>query len=355
LESHKDRDLGKFIWKVFRFTAKSVFPAVAVYFLLSPGGLLSERLLKLTGLDFSSLAFPLTLVILGLAVIRAGNLTGREWIKRVLAGLGVFIMGVAQWKAAVVLSEKSGLLYHGVISTIRFGDIAVWSGNVEFQIGFIAVANVFLVGLLFVAVALTLSCLSNFFKSPVASEVSEWLYSSQLRNFLYGLLLGAYFILARPILYAMFQHIVLIEWGIISVMVARAYSGFRYRMEQYTIKDVAVPTWRKHTQLIGYRGDGGFEALRRIQELFIETSHKGPLLITLTLLLSQNRLTVIEIDRILRPLIDYYDREPPLLAFRWEKERVYKKNRERRVETVRKVMAVIQERFGLPGGMMSEK
>ena len=377
--------------KISKITASYLILLLAVYFLLMPNGILQEYF----GLDFSFLAIPLVVSILlllssrlimtlaeqnwakglsmavdglamisfvyiffeanppffsdyrqlstfavltaiGVTVARARNLIRPEGFRHVLSGAGVIIIGYALWQASLNLSGDIGE-FHLSLDRLAIGPLKIWEGRLDVQFGLVDFQSAFFAGLIVVAAALVLSYGAKS-ENVIVRDLSSWLYKSQLRNFLIGFLFGLYLLTLRPIFAVIFPPIQLFEWGIAGFIVSRAYSGFKSEVDKkYTIS-LSVAPWTKHIQKITYRKDEDFEALKEIQEVFVDLRDKGPLMLYLTLLLSRNGFSIDQINQLLNPLIYYSDEKIPLIAFGWEKRRIIKKNRKRREQVLRNLM-----------------
>jgi len=289
--------------------------------------------------DYRGLATFAFLATIGITVARVKNLIRNESLKRVLSGASVMLIGYALWKAAMQLSQDLGSFYLS-LDRLAIGPLVLWEGRLNARFGLADFENAFFAGLIFVATALVFSSGVGS-KNSVVRDVSNWLYKSQLRNFLTGFFFGLYFLTLRPILTFIFPTIQLFEWTIAGFIVSRAYSGFKSELDKrYTVSLTRTP-WTKHVQKITYRKDEDFEALKDLQETFVEGGVKGPLMLYLTTLLSKSGCSIEQMDQILGSLISYEDEKIPLIAFGWEKKRIVEKNRKRRQDVLGDLMQTL--------------
>ncbi|MCW4027168.1 MAG: hypothetical protein NWE76_06770 [Candidatus Bathyarchaeota archaeon] len=289
--------------------------------------------------NYAGLATFAFLAIVGIAVARVKNLVRNESLKRVLSGASVMLIGYALWKASIQLSQDLGSFYLS-LDRLAIGPLVLWEGRLNARFGLADFENAFFAGLIFVAAALVFSSAVGS-KNSVVRDVSNWLYRSQLRNFLIGFFFGLYFLTLRPILTFIFPTIQLFEWTIGGFIVSRAYSGFKSELDKrYTVSLTRTP-WTKHVQKITYRMDEDFEALKDLQETFVEGRVKGPLMLYLTTLLSKSGCSIEQMDQILGSLISYEDEKIPLIAFGWEKKRIVEKNRKRRQDMLGDLMQTL--------------
>ena len=289
--------------------------------------------------NYTGLATFAFLAIIGTTVARAKNLMRNESLKRVLSGASVMLIGYALWKASMQLSQDLGSFYLS-LDRLAIGPLVLWEGRLNARLGLADFENAFFAGLIFVAAALVFSSGVGS-KNSVVRDVSNWLYRSQLRNFLLGFFFGLYFLTLRPILTFIFPTIQLFEWTIAGFIVSRAYSGFKSELDKrYTVSLTRTP-WTKHVQKITYKMDEDFEALKDLQETFVEGGVKGPLMLYLTTLLSKSGCSIEQMDQILGSLISYEDEKIPLIAFGWEKKRIVEKNRKRRQDVLGDLMQTL--------------
>ncbi|NVL93605.1 MAG: hypothetical protein HWN71_11285, partial [Desulfobacterales bacterium] len=289
--------------------------------------------------DYTGLATFAFLAIIGITVARVKNLMRNESLKRVLSGASVMLIGYALWKASMQLSQDLGSFYLS-LDRLAIGPLVLWEGRLNARFGLADFENAFFAGLIFVAAALVFSSGVGS-KNSVVRDVSNWLYRSQLRNFLLGFFFGLYFLTLRPILTFIFPTIQLFEWTIAGFIVSRAYSGFKSELDKrYTVSLTRTP-WTKHVQKITYKMDEDFEALKDLQETFVEGGVKGPLMLYLTTLLSKSGCSIEQMDQILGSLISYEDEKIPLIAFGWEKKRIVEKNRKRRQDVLGGLMQTL--------------
>lgn len=377
--------------KISKITVSYLVPILAVYFLLMPSGILREYF----GLDLSFLVTPIVvsillllssrlvmavtsrnwakglgiaidglamiffvymffeasppffssyrqlfmftvLTVIGITAARARNLIKTEGFRHVLSGAGVILMGYALWQACLSLSGDIGE-FHLSLDRLAIGPLRIWEGRLDVQLGLADFQNAFFAGVIVVAAALVLSYGAKS-ENVIVRDVSGWLYRSQLRNFLIGFLIGLYLLTLRPIFAVIFPPIQLFEWGLAGFIISRAYSGFKSEIDKKYTVSLSVAPWTKHMQKITYKEDEDFEALREIQEVFVELRDKGPLMLYLTLLLSRNGFSIDQINRLLNPIIYYSDEKIPLIAFGWEKRRIVKNNQKRREMVLRNLM-----------------
>ena len=380
--------------KALKTTISYVLLLLAVYFLFAPEGVLQEYL----GLDFSFLTPPLMILILlllpsrlvnasteqkwakaisvtidgfaliffiytlfqagppfisnyrslttfaflatiGITVARGKNLVEHESLKRLLSGASVLLIGYALWEGSMQLSEGLGG-FRLSLDRLAIGPLVLWEGRLDTLLGLADFENAFFAGLIVVAAALVFSSGVRS-KNNVVKDVSNWLYKSQLRNFLIGFFFSLYLFTLRPIFAVLFPAIQLFEWTIAGFIVSRAYSGFKSELDKrYTVSLTRTP-WTKHVQKITYKKDEDFEALKDLQETFIEGGVKAPLVLYLSTLLSKSGFSIERMDQMLGSLIYYEDEKIPLIAFGWEKKRIVRKNRKRREEMLGSLMETL--------------
>jgi hypothetical protein len=257
--------------------------------------------------DISTSAGWAVLIIAGITISRlAEKITGRRWANTffpLVTALGQFFTGLGVWQFLSAFSRESDVWINiGVV--IFAGMIAVAISN----IGYYAGEN----------------------KSPFFTDAAQWLTHTPTLKFLIGGGITAYVVFVRPFIIDAFSYAPIVEWLIVCLIGWRLFSGIKNGIRIRCAVDVNETDWQKHVQLINNLRGADFPYLREIQEIFVADGGRDSLVIYLTLLLNNNKITPEEIHRILHPLINYQDVKIPWFAFGWEQQRVIRQNEEKR-------------------------
>ncbi len=176
-------------------------------------------------------------------------------------------------------------------------------------------------------------------KNPFIADASLWLKHSLPFKFFIGAFIAAYILFIRPAIVGVFRYAPLVEWGIVCFLGWRLFSGIKSGIKIRCSVALQEADWQKHVQLISNLQGTDFPHLGEIQDVYIEDSSRDALLIYLTLLLKDNKVSLEEINRILHPLINYQDAKMPWFAFGWEQHRVLKQNEKNRRLNLGDIMA----------------
>jgi len=254
--------------------------------------------------------------ILGRTVSRVGGIyrgtnQGKP-LYPIAAGLGEFFAGMGIWQFLAAFS--------GAWSPFNELGIMIFAGMLA-----VAVSNIGFYG--------------ENSKNPFIADASHWLQNSQTFEFVIGALIAGYILFIRPFIIDIFRYAPIMEWGIVCFLGWRLFSGIKNGIRTRCAVDVYENDWRKHIQIISNLQGADFPRLREMQEIFIVDSNRGALLVYLTLLLYNNKVSPEEINRILHPLINHRDARIPWLAFGWEQRRILKQNEKNRREILEGIIA----------------
>ena len=266
--------------------------------------------------DLTAAAGYVVLFILGRTVSRLADLSrdlswGRPFNPPANA-LGQLFVGISLWQFLAVFSGS-------------------WSALDK--IGMVLFAGM---------LAIALSNIGNYgenSKNPFIADASLWLKHSLPFKFFIGAFIAAYILFIRPAIVDIFRYAPLVEWGIVCLLGWRLFSGIKSGIRIRCAVDLQEADWQKHVQLISNLQGTDFPHLGEVQDVFIVDSGRDALLIYLTLLLNNNKVSSEEINRILHPLINYRDAKMPWFAFGWEQQRVLKQNKKNRRIILGDIMA----------------
>ncbi len=154
----------------------------------------------------------------------------------------------------------------------------------------------------------------------ITTAIVVFVYSSFIRPLLIG----------RPGLINVF------DWLIVFGVFLKALTKIRMEVvEEETIKQHRRKAEIKVEEIVGM--------VEKAKEVFVWYGDKALLVTVLAKYLNDAGLKVNEIADILDPILMHEDRRIPKLTFKWEKEWIAKKNRERREEVVRTALERIKE------------
>lgn len=229
----------------------------------------------------------------------------------IIKALGQFFAGFGIWQFLAVFSEPGGAW--GKIGLIIFAGVLA-----------IALSNAGRYGLKS--------------KNPFVADASNWLIGSPSAKFIIGALIAIYVILIRPAIVDVFRYASIIEWLFVCLIGWRLFSGIKNGIRSRYTLDIHETDWAKHVQLINNLHGAELPRLGAIQEIFTAEGERDTLVIYLTLLLHENRISAEETQRILHPLINYRDEKMPWFAFAWEQRRVRKRNEASRRAILEEIM-----------------
>lgn len=261
------------------------------------------------------------------------------------AGMVVlFIAGITISKLASIIRETSmGKPFFPMANALGqiLGGLAIW----QFLVAFSATGGTAdKIGLVFFAgmLAIALSNAGHYgddSKNPFVADAAHWLTTQQILIFCIGAFFAAYILFIRPAITVVFSYAAIIEWLIVCFIGWRLFSGIKNGLRLRYAVEVHETDWQKHEQLLNNLQGTEFPYLADIQETFTSNGSRDSLLIYLTLLLHNNKISTEEIQRILHPLINYEDGKMPWFAFGWEQRRILKRNEANRRQILVAVMA----------------
>lgn len=176
---------------------------------------------------------------------------------------------------------------------------------------------------------------------PRISSVSKWISEGLTRNFVLGFFLTTYLGFIRRPLIELNPYVTIAEWVITALAVAVLYVNVKMVFEELYL-DLRNTEWRKHIQEVERETGDDFKHLTFIQEQFVNQGIKEPLLVYLTLHLSNFGKTEQQIVRTAAPLLNYRDKKPWIFALPSVKEIFRKKNKEARKEILKDLTTEIE-------------
>jgi len=170
-------------------------------------------------------------------------------------------------------------------------------------------------------------------------NLSEWISKGHVRNFLFGSLLVAYLVFVRPPIIGRFQQLIVVEWVIVSSVIAIAYFNIR-TLSRHLYKDTRVLEWmKKHIPIVKSSTGANFDNVMRIQKSFVEKSVKEPLLIHSIVHLRDLGMSEEAIMWTLIKLITYRDKNPSFWSLPWTRRKIEEENLDAR----KKILTVLVE------------
>jgi hypothetical protein len=253
--------------------------------------------------DLSKAAAYPVLFIAGITISKLADIT-RETVSGkafypIVNALGQFLSGLAVWQFLAAFSAPSGTLD---------------------KIGLIIFAGI---------VTIALSNIGHYgedSKNPFMADAARWLTHGLALKFFIGAFIAAYILLIRPAIVKTFSYAAIVEWLIVCLIGWRLFSGIKNGIRLRNAVEVHEVDWKKHVQLLNNLQGAEIPRLGEIQEVFTGEGSRDYLLVYLTLLLHNNKVSPEEIRRILHPIIEYQDTKMPWFAFGWEQQRILKKN-----------------------------
>jgi len=138
----------------------------------------------------------------------------------------------------------------------------------------------------------------------------------------------AIYIITRPLISDRPGIVSLIDWIIVLGIALKAFSKLRFERGEIS------------------ESKEGFveisESLDRAVEIFLNSGDKTPLVIVLSKILSDS-MSLERLCNLMRPLVEYRDLKIPKPAFKWEVERIVRKNIERRRKVVEEIMRGVRD------------
>ena len=134
----------------------------------------------------------------------------------------------------------------------------------------------------------------------------------------------AVYVLIRPLLSDRPGIVSLFDWIIVLGIALKAFSKVRFEKAEVVEEEVK-----------GFKEIA--ETLDEAVERFLKYGDKTPLVVALSKLLSDS-LSFEKVCEVIRPLVEYRDLRIPKPAFRWEVERIERRNLERRRRIVEEIM-----------------
>lgn len=138
----------------------------------------------------------------------------------------------------------------------------------------------------------------------------------------------AIYVLIRPFFSDRPGIVSLFDWIIVLGIALKAFSKIRF--ERPEVVEEKVERFKEIT-----------ETLDEAVERFLKSGDKTLLIITLSRLLSDS-MNLEKVCNIIRPLVEYQDLRVPRPAFKWEIERIMRKNLERRRKIVEGIMKEVK-------------
>ena len=257
--------------------------------------------------DISTTAGWAVLIIAGFTISKLSEkIAGRRWTTAffpLIMALGQFFTGLGIWQFLSAFSRES----------------SIWS-----NIGLVIFAG------MIAAAAANVGYYASDAKNPFLRDASRWLTHTPAQKFFIGALIAIYILFARPYIVSSFKYAPIVEWTLVCLIGWRLFSGIKNGIRLRCAVDVNETDWQKHVQLINNLLGADFPYLKEIQEAFVADGGRGSLLIYLTLLLHDNKVSPEEINLILHSLINYQDTRIPWFAFSWEQRRALKQNESNR-------------------------
>jgi len=256
----------------------------------------------------------------------------------------LFITGITISKLAEISHETvSGKAFYPIVNALGqfLSGLAVW----QFLAAFSAPSGILdKIGLIFFAgiVTIALSNIGHYgedSKNPFIADAAHWLTHSLALKFIIGSFIAAYVLLIRPAIVNAFSYAAIVEWLIVCLIGWRLFSGIKNGIRQKNAVEVHEVDWKKHVQLLNNLQGAEIPRLGDIQDVFTGEGSRDYLLVYLTLLLHNNKISPEEIRRILHPIIEYQDVKMPWFAFGWEQQRILKKNEAARRQILGEIMA----------------
>jgi hypothetical protein len=256
----------------------------------------------------------------------------------------LFVAGVTTSKlAGIIRDTASGKAFYPIVNALGqfLAGIGIWQFLAAFS-GDSDILNktglVIFCGMLAVALANT-GHYGEHSKNPFIHDASHWLIHSITLEFLIGGFIAIYFLFIRPAIIDAFRYAPFVELGIVCLIGWRLFSGIKNGIRTRSAVDTYEADWRKHIQIISNLQGADLPRLGEMQEIFIQDGGRDSLLIYLTLLLNNNKVSPEEIHRILHPLISYRDARMPWFAFGWEQRRLLNQNEANRRTVLGEIMA----------------
>ena len=170
-------------------------------------------------------------------------------------------------------------------------------------------------------------------------NLSEWISKGRVRNFLFGSLLIGYLLFMRPPIIESFPQLIVVEWVIVSSVIAIAYFNIR-TLSRHLYKDTRALEWmKKHTPIVKSSTGANFDKIMRIQKSFVEKSVKEPLLIHSIVHLRDLGMSEEAIMWTLMKLITYRDKNPSFWSLPWTRKKIEEENLAAR----KKILTVLVE------------
>jgi hypothetical protein len=177
----------------------------------------------------------------------------------------------------------------------------------------------------------------NSYLSALGGIASNYLFSislSLIGAIYYGFFMGGLSTLA-PSISNLSPYF---EWTGICIFAALIFTVMRRGMQGSMMSISRMGGWKKHVQMISvYKGDS-FVNFTEVIDGFLENGNRDRLLVSLALFLHENRVEEDEISNLLSDLINFQGEDEPIFSRRGRTEVIDKKNRERRMEVLKKTI-----------------
>ena len=244
-----------------------------------------------------------------------------------------------RWIGLIAPAVRAGLiLVVGIVLRTLFQTLSTTWGPAE------GLSQVVLWGTV-AMVAATLFAYFRNLRHPLLSGIAQWASGSQMKAFILGGLIGAYFAFMRPMLFDAFQYAYALEWLIVAVVAWRLLAVVREESAQvYTqqIRDLAYMGWRKHTQEVGARADSQLSDVQGVMRWFIAEGVKDELMVLTVSVLASRGLSQARVARLIRGLVEYQDRPIPFLALPWQRRRIVRRNQDARRALLQEIIQVLE-------------
>ncbi|MBC8521796.1 MAG: hypothetical protein ISS94_00615 [Candidatus Syntrophoarchaeum sp.] len=270
---------------------------------------------------------PIIIFFSGLSIHSAGTALShaeqKEKAQPIFISTGIMMTGYALWKGFQYL-----ISIHEVPSKLAL---------------FINTLGLAIFAGFALAALVTLAVFGEKSKSLIVSGIFKWLVNSQLSFMLIACFIVIYFGFFRPQILINWQHLQLLDWIIVVMMVWGSFSSVRGSINRNLSAPLTYSDWEKHTQKIENKIDEDLEYAERVQWLFVEDGIKEELVVYLVGVLQENgSYSQQSISQQLSPLINYQDEPVPSPSFEWVKNRVSQRNRKNREMLLAELMEIIK-------------
>jgi len=205
---------------------------------------------------------------------------------------------------------------------------------------------VFYAGLAYAA--LNLATLATFSGNRKVAELGRYIARRTGRYTFYVFLAAFYAVSLRGILasYAplLGKYIPFIEVGFAALLIGMVADGIYTHFNKEKIFLVhAANQWRLHRPRKIFFSEPWLEELDTSIEKFITRGNAVDLSLRLTYVLARHDIPFKDIENVLKPLTSYSQEEIPIIAFRWQKHRAYRRQTQERINIVTSTIEIARE------------